>query len=195
MSNEFRVGDEVICIDDDHSSMLKINKEYIISKIDTGPNQQLLSLEKMGESRFFARRFRLLKLKEKEQPMQQPEFDKNADISRQYTRGGKKVLRIIDTEEKIIYPLTVLIEGHIGFGAYMDDGKMYDNPNMHKSKDDLITRPLPDVYKFFGSHKSGTLDQLPAKDETEAETYREYYVSIVKMTFNPNTNKAIVTTL
>lgn len=119
-------------------------------------------------------------------------FDINADISRQYTRDGRKVLAIHKFyDAHLVYPISAIVEGTTSPVPYVCDGRYYsgdDDSNM-----DIITRPIekPLIVDYLNVYNDGAgyeSDHRTYQDAAEAARGIAAHMAVIKLTFNPNDN-------
>jgi hypothetical protein len=116
-------------------------------------------------------------------------FDINAPIEQQYTRNGKKVLYVYDTEQEISQPIIAVVEGKVELLTFSRDG-MYA---LNQCDRDLITRPAKkklcaDYLEVF---HDGSIYATGCTDRASAIAQRDdASIAIVHLIYDPNDHTA-----
>ena len=124
-------------------------------------------------------------------------FDITADISRQYTDDGYKVLKIFDSELDMDYPITAYIEQHEGkitSRSFTKEGKFYKGDRSRVSDDvlfDLVTRPevkpKKTIYSIYDADDLHLVGWSVIK--SSVDSWKEKGSKVVELTFDPNTDE------
>jgi len=117
-------------------------------------------------------------------------FDINADISRQYTRDGRKVIHIHDTGFDITYPISAVVEGSDQPFAYTNDGQYY--VGRVGCMRDIVTRPeiKPLIVDYLNVYSTGGTvgEHSSASVAVSAAGGDRRHLAVIKLTYNPNDN-------
>lgn len=186
MTHTFKIGDRVRVLDTQENRdyfYLKDKIGHIGTVVDIGKTIINIDMDDMlcdGEGHY-AWRFEHVK--------DEMIFDITADISRQYTRDGRKVLAIFDSGLDVEYPIAVWIDGELSPRSVDTVGNIYKG---EENSSDVITQPiiLPDVVKYVGYGYNGYGNIVAncvhdSKENAISDLIKGF--AVVKLTFNPNT--------
>jgi len=120
------------------------------------------------------------------------EFDINADISRQYTRDGRKIVFLQDTGLDIVYPISAAIDGENQAYSFTKLGQYYEDEEGAKNEShyDIITRTevKPLIVDYLNVYRTeGIIANHPsAAKAVSAAGGVSDHLAVIKLTYNPN---------
>ena len=122
-------------------------------------------------------------------------FDITADISRQFTRDGRKVLAIYDSGLDCKYPIAAWFENENASITLTKNGCCWNNSGSY-SGSDIITRsePLPLVTTFHNIYPTDS-NSLKICENNRAYLTTLATLATIKITFDPNTGESAAETV